>query len=187
MENNRPEIESDEHPDPPSPDQPRKLINPFWVLTPIIVFIILVSVIFGFIYTPASDKRRLEINVRNKLRELGSSQLAYQGTNNMKYYGSFQALQDTGYIESGFGLDNYVESYELTWHMTKCMPPFGSMGMGLCDGTFTIVAYPSITPPPALRTFGISEDQVLRVFNPDNGNPFISRDDPHVQSWDPIL
>jgi hypothetical protein len=190
MDNNQSEIESDEQTDSPSPDQPENLSNIVWPLLVGIAFLIVIAVIFNIADAPWREKRRLESNCRNRLRELGSAQMSYQGTNYMKYYGSFQALKINGYFGSGNGLDTLIEGYNLGWYVNNYIypPNFNPVwGDGLEKNKFTIVAYPRIIQPPELRTFGISQDQVLRVYNPENGNPFISRDDTHIQSWDPVL
>ena len=48
--------------------------------------------------------------------------------------------------------------------------------------TFTVVAYPRDTRPGFLSTFGITEDQVVREYDPERG---YSHEDVHT--WDPIL
>jgi hypothetical protein len=47
---------------------------------------------------------------------------------------------------------------------------------------FTIIAYPTDTRPGFLHTMGIAEDQVVRVYNPENGNDFR-----RVETWDPYM
>jgi hypothetical protein len=187
METDHQKTESQEPVDSASPVQPQKVPLPLLPLLIAIIFIVVVSVIFGNIHMPASYKERLETRAQKRLRDIGSAQLAYQGSNNKKFYGSFHALQEMGFIESGFGLDDYLDGYDLDWYIKNFYDRSYGLACGLGSNTFTIVAYPRIIPPPALRTFGITEEQDIRVYNPDNGNQFVSRDDPWVKTWDPVL
>jgi hypothetical protein len=113
---------------------------------------------------------------KGTLRSLGSSQLAYQNTNDAKVYGSFEALKDEMYIAEGYTQSNMIENYSLLWRISdfderteKTVP------------TFTIIAFPNDTRPGFLSTFCITEDQVVRVYYPQ-GNKFDA-----YRSWDPIL
>lgn len=113
---------------------------------------------------------------KGTLRSIGSSQLAYQNTNDSKVYGSFKALKDEMYIAEGYTPTNMIEGYSLLWRVgdfdertEKTIP------------TFTIIAFPNETRPGFLSTFCVTEDQVVRVYNP-LGNKFDV-----YRSWDPIL
>ncbi|MCX6646124.1 MAG: hypothetical protein NTY09_07195, partial [bacterium] len=167
MDNNQSEIESDKHPDSPSPDQPEKVSNIIWPFLIPIVFAIVILVISGYIIFPMSYKERVETNTRNQLREIGASQYAYQGTNNKKFYGSFNALQNMRFIDSVSNPETYIDGYDLNWHLGNIsLPEDVPLARVEYFDSFTIVAYPRIIKPPELRTFGISEDQILRVYNP---------------------
>jgi hypothetical protein len=128
---------------------------------------------------------------KGTLRSTVSSQLAYQAANIDKNYGSFQDLRDTLYIPEGYQLGNMIEKYSMTWSTYNS--PHISNGSSHLSGvhTFTIVAYPRDTHPWYLMTFGITEDQIVRMYNPENSaeglNEFNGLDDPRVQTWDPIL
>jgi len=122
------------------------------------------------------DARRSAYMSRAKgtLRSIGSSQLAYQSTNKDHLYGTFQALQDSMYIAEGYTLDNIVEEYNLTWWVRHHQYSEGYRS------TFTIIAWPR--ERYNLMTFAVTEDQVVRVYNPESGNRLHE-----VQTWDPIL
>ena len=122
---------------------------------------------------------------KGTLRSLGSSELAYQSTNNLKYYGTFEAMEDTYYVQEGYTLGNMVENYSLTWDITQSDDPYGDIGTGIAGNKFTIIAYPRDDRVGFLLTFGITEDQVVRVFNP--GSQFGPNTWESVTSWDPIL
>jgi hypothetical protein len=187
MEPEQNEISRQEPAESASPDQQEKPINIFWPLLVGIVLLVVISVIFRIADSPWNNRRRLESNARNKLRELGSAQLAYQALNNHKYYGSLQALQDTSCVDKSATLNSLIEGYEVGWDFFNYHDNPSVLVAFMRNTAFTIVAYPTNLSRPLLRTFGISEDQILRIYNPENSNPFINRNDPHVQSWDPIL
>ncbi len=154
----------------------------------IVVFVLLILFTLSFFMharRPAWMSR-----AKGTLRSTGSSQLAYQGTNNDKNFGSFQGLQDSLYIAEGYNLGNMIENYSMTWtvYNTPSMDGESSGIQGI--HTFTIVAYPRDTYPGYLLTFGITEDQVVRVYNPDSVkelNEYNGLYDPRVWTWDPIL
>ena len=128
----------------------------------------------------------IEGRARAKLREIGSAQLAYQGRNNMKFYGSFNALRDGGHFSHDETMDTLIRNYSLAWTVTNPSTGRGCLGCGIGNNTFTVVAYPNPRLRD-LRTFGISEDQVLRIYNPSNpSNKYMGEKDPHVQSWDQV-
>ena len=116
------------------------------------------------------------------LRTLGSTQLAYQSSNSARVYGSFEALKDTLYIAKGYRLGSLIENYSMSWQVNKVSTvPTEESPAGIIS-TFTIIAYPRDTRPGYLNTFAITDDQMTRVFTPQNGNLFED-----VKTWDPIL
>ncbi|MCX6646020.1 MAG: hypothetical protein NTY09_06655 [bacterium] len=154
----------------------------------IFVLLFLMSVLFPI---PLSSPRQAWMSrAKGTLRSTGSSQLAYQDTNDKKDFGSFEALKNTLYIAEGYNLGNIIENYSMTWSVYNT-PDISDMGTFYGVHTFTVVAYPRDSRPGYLMTFGVTEDQVVRMFNPDNLgeglNEFKSMWDPRVQTWDPIL
>jgi type II secretory pathway pseudopilin PulG len=112
-----------------------------------------------------------ESRAKGALSSIGSSQLAYQGTNYEHLYGTFDALKEDMYIAEGYTLSNMIENYSMRW---TCTNPHNS---------FRVIAFPQDTRPGYLRTFAITEDQIVRVYNPRNSeNQWNS-----VITWDPIL
>ncbi len=127
---------------------------------------------------------------KGTLRSTGSSQLAYQRSNIDRNFGSFSGIQHALYIADGYNLGNMIENYSMTWTVYNS-PSMSDESSGIPDiHSFTIVAYPSENSPRNLLTFGISEDQVVRVYNPDSVlglNEYNGLYDPRVNTWDPIL
>jgi hypothetical protein len=119
------------------------------------------------------------------LRSCVSTELAFQGSTEDHHYGSFDELRNTLYIPEGYTQGNMIEQYSITWETSNISTavsedyPFGLIG------SFTIVAWPVPYPnrhTKCLMTFAITEDQIVRVYNPDNENDLSS-----VKSWDPIF
>ena len=119
---------------------------------------------------------------KGTLRSIGSTQLAYQSTNDQKVYGSFQAMKDSQYIAEGYTLGDMIENYSMTWCVGTALTVVSEEFPNGMISTFTVIAYPRDTRPGFLNTFCITDDQVVRVYNPQNGNEFSS-----ARSWDPIL
>ena len=119
---------------------------------------------------------------KSVLRSIGASQLAYRDQNDHGNYGSFEALQRDLYIAEDYTLDNIIEHYTLTWDVTNLstVSPEGIIGEDI--HTFTVIAWPQGPRSRGLHTFGITEDQVAREFDPRHGNRV-----EEVKSWDPIL
>jgi len=150
----------------------------------VIVLALVVIAIFQSAATilPDYSIRNSEGRAKWVLREMGSSQLAYQGTNNPKKYGSFRALQQDQYIGAQYTTANIISGYALDWTVNNPSSGRGCLCSGIGNNTFTIVARPYLHRPKGLSTFAITDDQVLRKFVPANGNLDYS-----VKSWDPII
>ena len=165
-----------------------------FTLLELLVVAAIIAIIAAIAIPALLNARRAAWMARCKgtLRSIGSSQLAYQGTNNNKHYGTFKALKDDLYIADGYSLGNMIENYSMAWTSTN---PYGgpnSSGLdGIGNNTFTVVAYPRDARQGYLSTFGVTEDQVVRVYNPENDindrNQFTDMFDPRVNTWDPIL
>jgi len=150
-----------------------------------IIFVLTFAVLAFFSIPSILGARRASWPSRAKgtLRSIGSSQLAYKGTNHARNYGSFEAMQHDLFIAEGYTLGNMIENYSMTWEFDN-----GPKGLLEEDSlpsmvhTFTIIAFPRDTRPGYLSTFAVTEDQVVRVYNPENGNY-----SGNVKTWDPIL
>ena len=163
-----------------------------FTLLELLVVAAIIAIIAAIAIPALLNARRAAWQSRAKgtLRSIGSSQLAYQGTNNKKFYGSFKALKDDLYIATGYSLGNMIENYSMSWKSASSVANAEGQGGGIGQNTFTIVAYPRDTRPGYLLTFGVSDDQVVRVYNPgslDSPNDYNGIEDPKVQTWDPIL
>jgi len=155
-----------------------------FTLLELLVVAAIIAIIAAIAIPSLMNARRAAWMSRAKgtLRSLGSTQLAYQSTNNNKNYGTFQAMLDTLYIGDGYNLSNMIENYSMSWDVTQSDDLTGELGTGIANNQFTIIAFPRDSRAGFLNTFGITEDQVVRVYNPDEGNLWDS-----VHSWDPIL
>jgi hypothetical protein len=146
-------------------------------------WIVAVLTVFYFFCLPSlMGARRAAYPSRAKgtLRSIGSTELAYQGENKARVYGSFQAMKDTLYIAEGYTLGTMIEKYSMTWQVNNVYTVPTEEFPSRTISTFTVIAWPRA--PRFLPTFGITEDQVVRIYNPENG------DDPaRVKTWDPIL
>jgi len=157
-----------------------------FTLLELLVVAAIIAIIAAIAIPSLMNARRAAWMARCKgtLRSLGSTQLAYQSTNNAKKYGSFKAMLDTLYIGEGYNLSNMIENYSMSWEVSN--PYYGTSNGagdgGIASNQFTIIAYPRDSRQGFLNTFAITEDQVVRVYNPEESNVFES-----VKSWDPIL
>jgi prepilin-type N-terminal cleavage/methylation domain-containing protein len=158
-----------------------------FTLLELLVVAAIIAIIAAIAIPSLLNARRAAWQSRAKgtLRSIGSSQLAYQGTNNNKYYGSFEALQADLYIADGYTLGNMIENYSMTWSATNPYKGTGGSGpTGIGNNSFTIIAYPRDTRPGFLNTFLVTDDQVVRIFNPPPGGNNVFE---AVYHWDPIL
>lgn len=132
--------------------------------------------------TSALKKHSVEKHAVSRLRELGYAQIAYQERNNLKAFGSLEALQKTGHIGTDYTLENLIPQYYVHWSVWPPMELRSVLAYG--DGAwnvFTIIAWPRDTRPGLLSTFAISEDQKIRVYTPSEGSVL-----DEVHTWVPI-
>lgn len=156
-----------------------------FTLLELLVVAAIIAIIAAIAIPSLLNARRAAWQARAKgtLRSIGSSQLAYQGTNNEKKYGTFTALQEDLYIATGYTLGNMIENYSMTWSATNPYEGTGySSNLGIGNNTFTVIALPRDTRAGFLNTFCVTDDQVVRVFNGDGSNVFEA-----IYHWDPIL
>ncbi len=119
---------------------------------------------------------------KGTLRSISSSQEEFRVNNKEGSFGTFKELKNDLYIAEPYNLGNMIENYTMTWdvrHITTAQTEGISLGV---MNSFTITAFPMDTRPGYLNTFAVTEDQVVRVYTPDNDN-----DVTKVKTWDPIL
>lgn len=137
----------------------------------------------GFkVYADDAQRKALENRAKLTLRALGSSQLAYQDSNLEKNYGSYQDMLDTEYIQQGYTRENLIDEYTIVVFYS------GASGTTRGEG-FQLIAAPK-DPNSNLRTFGICDDQTIRVapegtvIIPNEGNSVPQG--PAPCDWEPL-
>ena len=160
-----------------------------FTLLELLVVAAIIAIIAAIAIPSLLNARRAAWMSRAKgtLRSLGSSELAYQSTNNQKQWGSYEALVDTMYIQDGYSLGNMIENYSISWEISEQADLTGSLGagVGVANNAFTIIAYPRDSRANFLNTFAVTQDMTVRVFVPDSAIAPNNWDS--VTSWDPIL
>ena len=149
------------------------------------IIFVLIFIILTFILMPlmlGARRAAWQPRAKGTLRSIGSSQLSYQGTNNARNFASFEALKRDLYIAKGYTLGNMIENYSMKWEVYNVSTVMDEYFELPCVNTFSIIAYPRDRRPGYLSTFAITEDQVVRVYNPEGGN-----DPGKIKTWDPVL
>jgi hypothetical protein len=148
------------------------------------ILILFIMMLFAVRIPAYLEGRRVFWMSRAKvtLRHLGEAMNAYHEASDERTYGSFQALKESGFIDPDQSLDDVAEMYFLTWDFSNVSTVSNEDFPASTVGTYQIIAYPQDTRTGYLHTFAITEDQVVRVYNPEEGNEL---DD--VKTWDPIL
>jgi len=96
------------------------------------------------------------------LRAIGSAELAYFDATIEGTYGTFEAMMSTQLVQPGYSRSSMIDNYSIMlWDVDPPTMTFG--GLPAYDSSFTIIAIPR-SQRNRLRTFGICDDQTLRVF-----------------------
>ena len=106
-------------------------------------------------------KEEWEDKCKLTLRALGSCQLAYMDSNLKKDFGSWYSLAKNDYIMQGYTRSNIIDNYSIA--MFQAMLSSWKSDKRVSNSSFTIVAVPR-SQKWGLRTFGISDDQVPRMW-----------------------
>lgn len=183
-----------------------------WVILLAAIFLLAIYLYAAYSshLTMVNKSHRAEHRARSMLRSIGSGELAYN--NRYGIYGSFQALKDELFIAEQYTPGNMIELYTLTWEVTSlstvsvenafggstpftiALPPpdirkrmivSHSIKWALTGEQvhrFEVIAWPHGPYSEGLHTFGITEDQTIRVYSPSVLNQLED-----VKTWDPIL
>jgi len=124
----------------------------------------------------AQRSRIIEIQAQKKLRTIGSVMAAYALSQEEGNYADFQDLKDARFITRDVTLSSIIVDYSLVFQTTDS-------GDSESSGLYTIIAYPRPErSQDRLSTFAITEDNVVRVYEP---GPGVSPTNPHT--WPPVL
>ncbi|HYE80413.1 MAG TPA: hypothetical protein VEI97_20765 [bacterium] len=107
------------------------------------------------------DPHSIEARAIMTLRTLGAAQQAYYDPIKEQKYGGFVDLLARDYIPAGYTWSNMIQNYSLA-QFYRVPPLVNSSGVPVGGAKFVIVAVPTV-PQLRLRTFAITEDQVVRV------------------------
>jgi prepilin-type N-terminal cleavage/methylation domain-containing protein len=144
-----------------------------------LVYVISIICVLLAILVPqllVQKSRIVEIQAQRRLRNIGSVMADYTLSHHDGNYADFQELQDANLISKDCSLSSIIVDYSLAFINSE---PVASES----SGGYTIIAYPIPDRSRGrLSTFAITEDNVIRVYNP---GPGISPNDPHT--WDPVL
>lgn len=129
---------------------------------------------------------------RLTLRALGSTQLSYQSLNSHADFGTFWALEDTGFIEKGYTRENLIENYSISVFnaLTSSKLPDGSYKSK--SSQFQIIAVPH-TKVYSLCIYGIGTDMNVYQFKNDTPNYWwwikhkYMKDDPYDFGFNPTF
>ena len=136
----------------------------YWLA--VFCFIFILAAFLGIPQLVKARRSAWENRCKLTLRAAGSAQLAYIDTTAENTYGTFEALQETEFIQPGHTRENFIDNYNIV--VFDVDPPTMSFfGLPAYDSTFTIIAIPR-TQKFRLRTFGISQAQTLRVWVGDD-------------------
>jgi hypothetical protein len=144
------------------------------------IALVIFLILFALMTYPSSIFERRKswmARAQGTLRSLARSELWYQGGNAARPFGSFQALQDSDYIAKGYSVGNMIENYSIKWDVQTLSTAQGEIN------EFTIIAWPRDTRKGFLSTFGVTEDEIVRIYNPKNRKSRLG----NVKTWDPIL
>ena len=127
-----------------------------------------------------------ESRAKATLRAYGETELAYQNTNNIRHWGTWDNLIETEYIARGYTRGNIIEDYSL-WTSVDNSGSFSDSSYYW--NTFTLVAFPRKTSPPGyLATFSLREDLIPRVYRPETVGVLAWGEDADygTKTWEPI-
>lgn len=138
--------------------------NHGFTLLELLIIAAIVAIIAAIAIPQLLKARRSAWENRCKLtmRAIGSAQLAYFESTIEGTYGTFEALMSTQLLQPGYSRSTMIDNYSIMlWDVDPPTMSFG--GLPAYDSTFTIIAVPR-SQRNRLRTFGICDDQTLRVY-----------------------
>ncbi|MFH1514902.1 MAG: prepilin-type N-terminal cleavage/methylation domain-containing protein [bacterium] len=135
-----------------------------FTLLELLIIAVIIAIIAAIAIPMLLNARRSAWENRCKLtlRSTASAQLAYIDTTQENTYGTFEALQETEFMQSGYTRANLIDNYSII--VFDVDPPTMSyFGLPAYDSTFTVIAIPR-SQKNRLRTFGINMTQTIRVY-----------------------
>jgi len=103
----------------------------------------------------------MEMNCILTLRALASTELAYQGHNRNRNYGTWRSLVENNYIQRGITRESIIDYYSIC--VFSINKSWNVSGVSMGNSSFTIIAVPR-RKDFDLRTFGIDQRQTPRVW-----------------------
>jgi len=157
-----------------------------FTLLELLIIAMIIAIIVAIAIPQLLNARRSAWENRAKLtlRAIGSSELAYQDLTKENTYGTWGALKSTQLIQVGYTRSSIIDNYSIMlWDVDPPSMSFG--GLPAYDSRFTIIAIPR-SQKNKLRTFGINDDQTLRIYvgkPEDFGNSYGMR---NAAFWSPL-
>lgn len=156
--------------------KPKQKFNPISITVWIVV-----AVGIGLLSLPQSHgyPGRLVYRMITLLETLSISQERYKDWNPEGTYGTLEALQEAHHDYPATTIDDLSDSFTISCFVRNVdVEPDESFPNGIIS-SFTIYAHP--TGKYHLRTFAITQDQVVRIFDPDEGC-----DPENPDTWKPV-
>jgi len=148
----------------------------------IITYVLLIAITADSLMPTGGRLEAWMSRAKGTLRSIGSSQLSYQESNDGKLYGSFEALKKDMLIAEGYTENNMIENYSMCWQINNISTATSEQFPQGFMSTFTVIAFPRDEVKGYLKTFAITDDRKVRVYDPKWGNRY-----ENIKTWDPIL
>jgi hypothetical protein len=139
-----------------------------------------------------AKQKQITETCRLTLRALGSTQLSYQELNSHSDFGTYWALENTGFIEKGYTRANLIENYSISVFNARISDKLPDGTYKPKSSKFQIIAVPK-TKVYDLNIYGIGTDMNIYEFKNDIPNYWwwiknkYMRDDPYDFGFNPVF